>query len=348
MADVLLTELSNADIDWIATTGQRQELAAGTVLLQPCQIPDAIYLLLEGVLTVSTNDENRNWQIQLQRGEIVGETFILNLPPMLAIVKAEQPALVLAISQRQLTAKLQQDRYFAAHFYRAIALILAERLRQILEMPGQLQVMGEVPVKEALFMFAELRDSDIDWLVSAGQVEKLAPDKILIHAGRPIDALYIILDGLLSLLLPEGDCDPLSLCFKGLEQTRTYQKAIAHLSRGEVVGAISFLDFRPLPATVRTAKESLVLAISRQQLATKLQQDMGFAARFYRMLAIQLSNSLQGVMGRMGCSQHTYNRFHSMDAAVEYDDELDIDALGSVSQGAARFNWMLKRLGMCC
>lgn len=361
MAEVLLRELSNADINWMITAGYQEKIAAGAVLVQLCRDPDIIYLLLEGRLTIvipqvatastanvlaaETGDCGDQEITQISRGEVVGETSLFNLCFMPAVVKAAVDSLVLAIPRQQLIEKLERDVNFSTHFYRAIALMLSERLRQILEMPGQIKAVNDQPIKEAPFVFGELRDSDVDWLIAMGELKNLAPGASLIQAGRPVEALYFILDGLLSISAPKENHNPLMLCFEcqeGLEQ----EKAIANLTRGEITGAISFLDFRPLLVSVRAINSSLILAIPRQVLSTKLQQDTSFASRFYRVLAIQLSNSLQTVMSRLGCSQDTYSQHQSMDEAVEHNDELDLDSLHQVSQGAARFSWMLRRLGV--
>ena len=362
MADVLLKELSNADIDWMVTTGQRQEIAATHILIKPNQELERLYVLLDGSLSIILpQTETHSAEMaaassaemvcsdqevaQISRGEIVGEAPLFNIRPA-AMVKAVEDSLVLSISQQQLSAKLQQDIGFAAHFYRAIALMLAERLRQMYERTEQIRFGDDQAAKEALFVFGEMRDSDIDWLTSAGQVEKLAPDKVLLQAGRPVEALYIMLDGLLSISRPEGDFNSLSLCFSGLEKSTRTQTVFADMSRGGLPGIISVLDFQPLPVTIRAVKESLVFAVPRQRLAAKLQQDMGFASRFYRIIAIQISDLLQTVMEHLGCDRPSYSQVKGMDEAVEYDDELDLDSLHQVSHGAAKFNWMLKRLGV--
>jgi bacteriocin-type transport-associated protein len=265
---------------------------------------------------------------------------------MAAVVKAAEDSIVLSVPQRQLTTKLQQDSYFSAHFYRAIALILSERLQQMLTMPAQLRAANSQAMKEALFVFGELRDSDADWLVAAGRLEKLAPRQVLTQSGRPLDALYIILNGVLSVAVHENSTNPLTLCFECVEQSEPSQKVIDRLSRGEMSGTISFLTGQPSPVTIRAIEESLVLAIPRSHLTMKLQQDMGFASRFYRVLAIQLSETLQTAIGLLGCPQQMYQQHHEMDAVADYDDELNLDSLHKVAQGAARFNWMLKRLGV--
>jgi len=360
MTDILINELSNTDINWLIAAGQQQQITTGTVLLQARETPRALYLLLDGILSMnvspnrhdcadaspdSASQENEEIT-RLSRGEIIGETLLFNIQPLATIVKAVENSIVLLIPQHKLTAKLQQDNHFSTRFYRSIALILSKRLQQMLSMPDQLRAAMDQPIKEAIFLFGELQDSDADWLVAVGHLEKLAPNTVLIQAGRPIDTLYIILDGLLSMAVYEGDINPLTLCFECVEKNAGIQKVIDYLSRGEMSGAISLLNLSLPPITVRAIEESLVLAIPRSQLAMKLQQDMGFASRFYRVLAIQLLQTLQTAIELLGCPQQMLQAHSDMDEAMEYDDELNLDSLNQVAQGAARFNWMLKRLGV--
>jgi len=311
MAEILLQELSNADIDWMVTTGQQEKVTAGTLLLHPSAESDAIYLLLDGVLSLispNCNDGQGREIARLLRGEVVGIATLLDAKPTSSAIKVNQDSIVLKITRSQIQTKLRQDRQFAAHFYRAIALILAERLRRMYERPELLSFEDDQSAKEALFVFGELQDGDIDWLVASGKVEKLAPGNVLLHAGRPVDALYVILDGLLSIAVPEGDYDSLSLCFTGLERAARPQRIIANFSKGELPGIAACLDFQPLPVTIRAVNEALVFTVPRQKLVVKLQQDVGFASRFYRAIALQMLDLLRTVMDRLGCTQKTYTQ----------------------------------------
>ncbi|HEY9647241.1 MAG TPA: cyclic nucleotide-binding domain-containing protein [Chroococcidiopsis sp.] len=360
MATIFLKELSNIDLDWLIATGQQRRVAAHTTLLQARQEPESFSLLLDGVLSLSIPQDSCDGEntstntdqeiIQFSRGEVIGETPLLSLHPANVVVKAAKDSIVLSILQSQLIAKLQQDLNFSTHFYRAIALILSARLQQVLAMPNQLRAATNQPVKEALLIFGELRDSDVDWLMTTGHLEKVPAGKILVQAGRPLDALYFVLDGRLSVGICQEETHPLMLCFECAEETATAQKVLGYLSRGEMSGASHFLEFSPAPVTVRAVSESLVLSIPRSQLVTKLQQDMGFASRFYRVLATQLAENWQTVIGLMGCPQQVYHQAETMgdgmDNDIQYDDELNLDSLAQVAQGAARFNWMLKQLGV--
>jgi bacteriocin-type transport-associated protein len=361
MAEVLLKELSNTDIDWLISVGNQEEFAAGTVLVESGKTPEAVYLLLKGELTVDiaqtdfnlvnssppfSNATQSREVVHLSNGEVVGESCLFDIPPLAANIKVAETSLILSIARQTLATKLQDDIYFSSHFYRAIALILAERLRRMLEMPTQMRLINNPSAKEALFVFGELRDGDVDWLLAVGRLEKLSPGQAIIQAGRPVEALYIVLDGLLSAAVIEGDRDAVGLCFGCPIEKAESQQAIAELSRGQMSGTVSLLDSRPSPITVGAIEESLVLVIPRQQLMSKLQYDMGFASRFYRILATQLLGHLQKSLEILGSPQQEYSQEDVMDEEIEYDDELNVDSLHQMSQGAARFNWMLKRLGV--
>lgn len=342
MPNILLQVLSNADIDWLVTTGQRQHLKDGEVLMSPGQSLSELYVLLEGRLVVQTSGdhgEDPGEFAQLSRGDLVGEGWLFDNEPV-ALVRAAGAAIALSIPKNKLTRKLQQDLSFAAHFYRAIALTASEQIRLLFENSELLRYQSGQMVKEALFVFGELQDSDLDWMVSAGSVEKLKAGKVLLNARRPVDALYTLLDGQLAIATTENPCDPFSTCSNGLEKLGASQNfsAIAYLSRGGLPGIISFLDFQPLPVRISAVKESLLLAIPRQKVSIKLQEDLGFAARFYRVIATQAANLLNTVMAASGDPGGV--------ADMKIDDELDIEALQRISQGGAKFDWMLNHLGI--
>ncbi len=60
MTEVLLKELSNQDIDWMLTVGDRKEIDSGTVLIRQGQPLDALHIILDGALTVSLTRDNAN------------------------------------------------------------------------------------------------------------------------------------------------------------------------------------------------------------------------------------------------------------------------------------------------
>ena len=174
-------------------------------------------------------------------------------------------------------------------------------------------------MRKVLYILGELSDSDIEWLIATGRKEQLEAGAVLIYQDKPIDAVYIVLDGSLSVGTGRGD------------------REIARLGAGEMVGEMSFIDARPPSATVTALEKSVVLAVPRQLLVSKLEQDAGFAARFYRALAIFLSNRLRGMV-----SQYGYGT--EQQVATDLADELDANILDNVYLAGSRFDHLLKRL----
>ncbi|MGB3202915.1 MAG: cyclic nucleotide-binding domain-containing protein, partial [Nodosilinea sp.] len=174
-------------------------------------------------------------------------------------------------------------------------------------------------MKRVVFILGVLEDDDVDWLIEAGQRQELQPGQVLIREGDPCEHIYLILDG-------------------GLEVTvaALSDQPIAHLATGEVVGEMSFVDSQPPSATVSALEPSIVLAISCPQLRQKLQQDIWFASRFYRALAILLSSRLRSTVKHLQ-GEHWRPVASLNDAGLDEMNDM-------LSMGSIRFDWMLKRL----
>jgi bacteriocin-type transport-associated protein len=361
MTEVLLKELSNSDIDWMIATGCRREIAAGTVLVQEGKAADSLHILLDGILTVTVSQPENNPLTRafaaieggetsgreiarLSSGEVVGEFVFVGTRPTATTVKAVEKSLVMSIPQQQLAAKLQQDVGFASRFYRAIAIMLSDRLQSLINRLGRSNIAQGQPLRDVLFALGELHDSDIDWMMACGTQQKIPANTVLIHERGPVDALYILLDGTMSLSVCENERNPLARAFAAIEGGEISGREIARLSKGEIVGETPFIDGRLPSATVRATEDSLVLSIPRQQLATKLQQDVGFASRFYRMIATLLSHRLQGMHSQLGYGRRVYSKGQPLDENVQYEDELELSVLDRMALAGKRFDWMLESL----
>jgi CRP-like cAMP-binding protein len=118
----LLGELDDDDIDWMISTGHREEVVAGTVLIQEGQAIDTLHILLEGTLSVSVAALEGKTIARLTSGAVVGEMSFADARPPSATVQAVENSLVLSIRRADLIDKLQKDEGFASRFYRAIAI----------------------------------------------------------------------------------------------------------------------------------------------------------------------------------------------------------------------------------
>lgn len=170
-------------------------------------------------------------------------------------------------------------------------------------------------MRKVLQLMATLADKDVDWLATHGRVRHIARDTTIILQGRPFEALMVLLEGQLSVRLAD--------------------QQIALLYPGEVLGEISFVDARPPSASVVAAQDSHVLVIDRDTLTAQLDRDSGFAARFYRGLALFLASRLRATTSHLG-----YGRWSSEEEA----NTVEGSELEEISLAARRFDGMLRRL----
>ncbi len=123
-------------------------------------------------------------------------------------------------------------------------------------------------------LLSELGQTQADWALDAGTERTLAPGEALLEHGKDVDALHLVLTGLLDVKAPGA----------GL---------IAKIGAGEMVGEISFVDHLPASASVVAADETRVLSIPKRRLLARFEQDGAFAAAFYRALALTAARRLR-------------------------------------------------------
>lgn len=363
MTELLLRELSSSDIDWMIATGKQQEVTPGSVIIEQGRALDKLYILLDGSLTMTVsqsqgesnplasafaalegNETSGREIAKLSSGEIAGEESLLETRLPITTIRALEKSLLLSIPRQQLATKLQQDVSFAAHFYRVVAITLSDRLQEIASQLDRSRVSQSQSLKEVLFVFGEFSDGDLDWIIAMGRTEEIPAGRTLIREGRPIDALYIILNGTMRVSVAEGDSNPLTRIFASLGLSKTTEREIARLAKGEIVGETAFVGAGTAPNTVKALDNSLVLSIPRQQLKIKLEQDVRFAARFYRAIAAMLSDRLRSLITRIGYGRRTYTTGRLLDQNIEYEDEIDLSIMDQMSLAGTRFKWMLSRL----
>ena len=163
-------------------------------------------------------------------------------------------------------------------------------------------------MRKVLFIFGQLTDGDVEWLAKHGRRRRVARSTVLIHQGVPVDTLYIVLDGELSVL--QG----------------AREREIARLGAGEIAGEMSFVDARTPSATVTARVDSVVYAIPRRTIGDELEKNHAFAARFYKAVATFLSDRVRKATD------------------PDHDDELDDSVLDNVDRAGARFNMLSRQV----
>lgn len=180
-------------------------------------------------------------------------------------------------------------------------------------------------MRKVLFLFGQLNDEDIEWMLTAGTKRFLREGSVLIEQGVASEAVFILLEGRLAVWL---------------KPRRGPEREIARLNAGEIVGEMSFVDARPPSATVRALEDSTVFAIPKSALSARLAANQGFAARFYRALAIFLSTTVRERHQALG-----YGGVGEPEEEEEEEaGELDANVLDGIFLAGERFDRMVKRV----
>jgi CRP-like cAMP-binding protein len=122
----ILGQLTDEDVEWLGQVGQRERVEAGTELIREGVPIDAVYFVLEGRLVVSRKGERLR---ELEMGEILGDMSFVDKSPPSATVRAVTGSTVLRVARDDLALRMEKDPTFAAHFYKAIAVFLSDRVR---------------------------------------------------------------------------------------------------------------------------------------------------------------------------------------------------------------------------
>jgi CRP-like cAMP-binding protein len=178
-------------------------------------------------------------------------------------------------------------------------------------------------MRKVLFILGQLTDEDVDWLARIGKMEKIKAGETIIQRGKDIENIYIVIEGSLSVFFTSDLSNPAALRYPG-----------------EMVGEMSFIDSRPPSATVGSDEGALVLRIPKTLLQGKLDEDKGFAARFYRSTSMLLSDRLRQLAKRLARLEPGV----PAEFADVMEDELDPNVLEGVSFAGNRFDRMVKSL----
>jgi bacteriocin-type transport-associated protein len=257
-------------------------------------------------------------------------------PLPLGAVVAKTACTVLAVPVTELEARLRADAGFAGRFYKFLAILWAGRLQVMLRRLERRNLAQGKLLRDVWLVFGEFHDSDVEWLMAMGELRQVAAGEVLVRAGSAIESLFLVLDGSLLMLWEEAQGNPLLQAFAAIEERELIGQAVAQLGQGALFGESPFLDGRLGRVTMQAMTAAVVLAVPRRLLLAKLQQDVGFAGRFYRVLCVVMGYQLQGVYGRLGYGRRVY--------AGGADDELDVETIDRMGLAGRRFELMLRKL----
>lgn len=129
----ILGELEDSDLQWLLDAGGLKKISTRTSIIKEGTRNENLFIVVDGEFSVSKNGLEL---ARLGAGEVLGDMSLLDSRTPSATVTALQESTVFSIPQRSLQAKLARDAQFAARFYRALCIFLANRLTRTDAMIG--------------------------------------------------------------------------------------------------------------------------------------------------------------------------------------------------------------------
>jgi CRP-like cAMP-binding protein len=120
--------LDDQDIDWMVRNGTRLTIPAQSRIITEGEPNSRLYFILAGEFSVSSSRAHGELA-RLTAGEILGEISFVDSRPPSANATAVSESVVGAVPIDALEKKLGKDPKFAARFFKAIAVTMADRLR---------------------------------------------------------------------------------------------------------------------------------------------------------------------------------------------------------------------------
>ena len=103
----LLDDLDEGDLDWILSEGLEQQVIANETIIHEGEVPNALYIVIHGLLGIQISSIGETTYSLLGPGEIIGEMSILEDIAATATVSALESTLLLAFPREKIMAKLR-------------------------------------------------------------------------------------------------------------------------------------------------------------------------------------------------------------------------------------------------
>jgi CRP-like cAMP-binding protein len=129
---------------------------------------------------------------------------------------------------------------------------------------AELNIVERVIALEAVELLKNLNPDQLSRIASIAREIKLPGGKLILEPDKPLDTLYVILEGAVAI-------------------SRNGEEL--HVARrSEVLGTWALFDSQPMPVTAKTAEETKLLAISRDDFYDLLSDNSEITASIFSML----------------------------------------------------------------
>lgn len=143
----ILGELEDRDLQSLLELGRPERAPEGRPVLRAGAIPEHLFIVLDGELVVR---QGAREIARIGPGELIGEMSLIDRRAPAVTVEATRATLLFAIPNDDLRERLEADPPFAARFYRATCIFLANRLHRTDLMLGRGRTLGDPDVEDSI------------------------------------------------------------------------------------------------------------------------------------------------------------------------------------------------------
>ena len=332
---------------WMAHHTRAELVQEGTALIREGQPPGRLIWIESGSARVETFSQDGR-QIELAilgPGALVGDMSFLEQRPPVASVLAGPDCSVMATATTELQAAMGRDASLASAVYSLFARKLTHQLASQNSFVHRWRDTSAEPLRKALVVFAHLEEVDVEWLGRLGRRRHVESGSEVIVQGDPVPDLLVVLAGSAGVEI-SGQNGPVE---------------VGSSRAGELLGEMSLLggDDRAT-ATVRARGPMELLAIPKDSLRERFTSDPALAARFYRAMAILLSQRSREQLHGKGLAAATRRAEEQAwpqipvstgkpppeDMALVAEEQLNMDQMSSLSIAGQRFHWLCQSVGL--
>lgn len=286
-------------------------------IIEAGQKAESIIILISGVLKVSRTLGTEKEDIAiLEPLEIAGDmTFLEDKPAVVNVDVQSEKATWIALPSNKLKEDLENNPQLAKEVY----YFLTKKLRsQLLDQNSFVhRWIGHDetpdPLRKVLIIFGYLETADLDYLADAANLVVTGVDETLIEEGRPVNHLYIILNGNFSIWRKDKD--------------NSVKLGVS--AQGEILGELSMLDEEGCSsAEVRAEKSATTAQIRIEDIKNWLMTVPEAEGRWWRALAVLGSHRCREQLEGAGKLEPTTE-----------SEQFSLEELERIERAGQRFRW---------
>jgi bacteriocin-type transport-associated protein len=317
--------------EWVRKNSSEKNIAKGEYLAKVGEEIEYIYFSDKVNSEYQTYSKGKELVRldSLESYELSGLDSILTLSPPITDVVSISECKYTQIPVEKFSKYIDSSNVIDPNFIIKYAQVLSKKLQSRNDLLANREKEKINELKKILLFFGDLDEIDISWFQKVGRYFKYKDQEIIIEENKNVPCIYIILSGFTSVFITRGE----------------KEISVGQASKGEILGEMSLLltgkSQDVATASVAAIDNADLIAIDKNLLRKKLNNDKGFSYRFYLSISRMLSFRLRDQLISSGLGIKSCNSISNV-FEIENDD-LDLEMLSKFSSAGSKFDSFCRR-----